>query len=141
MSDPINQLKATLKDSGYSLTHPREAVFMSLQNQEPLTMKQMAEACNQIDRASVYRTISLFEKLGVVHRIQIGWKYKIELSDDFHHHHHHLTCLKCGRVIPFEEDDELLQSLNSVANSHNFSIETHQLEVQGLCDQCVTRSS
>ncbi len=104
-------------------------------------MKQLAEACNQIDRASVYRTISLFEKLGVVHRIQIGWKYKIELSDDFHHHHHHLTCLKCGRVIPFEEDDELLQSLNSVANSHNFSIETHQLEVQGLCDECVTRST
>lgn len=99
-------------------------------------MKQLSAACITIDRASVYRTVALFEKLGITHRIQIGWKYKIELSDSFHHHHHHLTCLKCGQVIPFEEDDQLLKSLNLVAAYHNFGMESHQLEIQGVCSMC-----
>jgi len=141
MSEPIDQLRSALKNAGFSLTHPREAVFMALQNQEPLTMKQLSEACSKIDRASVYRTVALFEKLGITHRIQIGWKYKIELSDTFHFHHHHLTCLNCGQVIPFEEDDELQKNLNAVAASHDFSIESHQLEIQGFCRLCATTTT
>jgi len=35
---------------------------------------------------------------------QIGWKYKLELSNAFQHHHHHLTCLQCGGVTPLPED-------------------------------------
>lgn len=141
MNAQLNHLKRTLKNSNYSLTHPREAVFLSLQNQEPLSMKELAGACPKIDRASIYRTVALFEKLGIVHRVNIGWKYKIELSDSFHHHHHHLTCLKCGQVIPFEEDDQLLKSLSLVAASHNFSMESHQLEIQGVCSMCTAAAT
>lgn len=140
MSDPISQLKATLKTANYSLTHPREAVFMALQNQEPLTMKQLAEACSKIDRASVYRTVALFEKLGVVQRIQIGWKYKIELSDSFHYHHHHLICSSCGSMIPFEEDMTLREDIQLIATVHNFAMEGHQLEIQGICSDCRRKS-
>ncbi len=84
---------------GHSLTRARLAVFRALQDKEPLAMAEVARACaGKADRASVYRAVALFEELGIVKRLQIGWKYKLELSDAFHHHHHHLTCLKCGRV-------------------------------------------
>jgi Fe2+ or Zn2+ uptake regulation protein len=136
MTEPIQQLKIRLKGQGKSLTHPREAVFMALQNQEPQTMQQLAAACPIIDRASVYRSIALFEKLGVVQRMQIGWKYKLELTDSFHAHHHHLTCSNCGRTLPFEEDAELENRLKALAAKHNFSMQGHQLEIQGLCSQC-----
>jgi Fur family ferric uptake transcriptional regulator len=137
MTEPLQQLQQSLKGQG-SLTRPRQVVFSALLGREPQTMAQLVAACaSQIDRASVYRTIALFEKLGVVQRLQIGWKYKLELSDTFHHHHHHLTCLKCGRTTPLPEDKQLESRLQQLAKAQNFTMQGHQLEIQGLCRDCV----
>lgn len=100
-------------------------------------MHEIIAACaGQTDRASVYRSIALFEQLGIVHRLHIGWKYKIELTDVFSHHHHHLACSRCGTVIPLTEDDELESMLSQLAASHNFQAQSHQLEIRGLCVRC-----
>jgi Fur family ferric uptake transcriptional regulator len=103
---------------------------------KPQTMHELVELCPEVDRASVYRTVALFERLGIVQRLQIGWKYKLELTDAFSHHHHHLTCLKCGRVISFDERAGLQTELRRIAEENNFMIQTHQLELQGLCSAC-----
>lgn len=92
-------------------------------------------AAGSMDRASVYRTVAMFERIGVVHRINIGWKYKIELSDAFAEHHHHLTCLKCKRVIPINES-ALETFVADLAASHQFQPTEHQIEIQGYCAQC-----
>lgn len=137
MTEPLQQFKTTLKTGKQSLTKSRLAVFKALQDKEPQTMREVVEACKgQVDRASVYRTIALFEKLGVVQRLQIGWKYKLELSDAFHHHHHHLTCSKCGRTIPLPEDRQLEARLHTLSRTQNFIMKGHQLEIQGLCADC-----
>src|ERR1700759_5537066 len=105
MNEPHARLQTTLKDHHQSLTAARVHVFEALQGHEPQTMHPIVEACRGgPDRASVYRAIALFERLGIVQRLQMGWKYKLELSDAFTHHHHHLTCLRCGRIIPLPED-------------------------------------
>lgn len=138
MTQPLEQLKITLKQHGQSLTKPRQVVFAALQGQEPQTMQQLVTACQgQIDRATVYRTTALFEQLGIIQRLQIGWKYQLELSDAFHHHHHHLTCLRCGTTIPFSEDTELEDKLKVIAKANNFQMSEHQLEIQGLCQNCL----
>lgn len=95
----------------------------------------------QIDRASLYRTIDLFERLGIVQRIYIGWKYKIELSDIFTHHHHHISCLGCGKVVAITEENEIESLIHDLAARHGFSAQTHQLEIRGYCQQCNITSS
>lgn len=94
-------------------------------------------AKGQLDRASLYRIITVFEELGIVQRINIGWKYKIELSDKFAEHHHHLTCLKCHKVIPINEH-ELESFISNLAGSHEFKPVEHQIELQGYCKDCQT---
>lgn len=136
MSDPFTEFKKSLKDHGQSLTKPRLLVFEALQDQEPQTMHEIVARSLQVDRASVYRTIALFERMGIVQRLQIGWKYKLELSDTFHHHHHHLTCRGCGKTIPISEDNELELRLKTLAAAQNFTMQGHQLEIQGLCQNC-----
>lgn len=137
MTDPKADFEAQLKRAGYSLTATRREVFAALQGKEPQTMRELLVTCEgTIDRASVYRTISLFEQLGIVKRLQIGFKYKLELSDAFHHHHHHLTCTICGRTTPFEESLELEQQLMALAASKQFAMHDHQLEIQGICKAC-----
>jgi len=137
MSDPLEEFKTALKTWAYSLTKTRQLVFTALQDKEPQTMHEVVAACaGQADRASVYRTVKLFEKLGIVQRLQIGWKYKLELSDRFHRHHHHLTCLKCGRTFALPGDPNLEQRLKLLATGQNFRMAGHQLEIQGVCQSC-----
>jgi Fur family ferric uptake transcriptional regulator len=136
MNSSQAQLSQHLKQQGFSLTEARTVVFDALRNKEPQTMQQLVSACPLIDRASVYRAVALFEKLGISHRLQIGWKYKLELTDVFSPHHHHMTCLKCGKVIPFDEDQRLENSLVELASSKKFKMQGHQLEIQGFCAAC-----
>jgi len=134
--DSINLLQETLKKGGQSLTKPRKSVFQALQGQEPLAMHELVSRCSEIDRASVYRTIELYEKLGIVQRLQSGWKYKLELTDQFHTHHHHASCLVCGQSTVVPEDKIIEQHLKHLAESVGYQLERHQLELQGYCQTC-----
>lgn len=141
MSNPLDQLTIALRLHGQSVTAARKTVFLALLDKEPQSMRDIVAACgHSIDRASVYRTITLFESLGIVQRLQIGWKYKLELSDAFHRHHHHLTCLRCGHITPLAEDAHLEQHLRDAAERHGFVMQGHQLEIQGLCLTCQDNS-
>jgi Fur family ferric uptake transcriptional regulator len=139
-SPKISLLKSTLARSDASLTSPRLIVFKLLDQSQPQSMADLVKASKgQLDRASLYRTINLFEELGIVNRISIGFKYKLELSDNFNHHHHHLTCVSCGRIINTEEDERLESLITQLAKKHNFHLSSHQLEIQGLCQNCVVK--
>jgi len=130
-------LKEYLQKEGYSLTKTRQQVFNALADSDTLSMNQLIRKLqNKMDRASIYRTIDLFEKLGIVTRLQIGWKYKLELSEAFAGHHHHATCLNCGKIIAFEENPKLEDDINKLANDIRFKLTAHSLELRGLCSTC-----
>lgn len=132
----MDTFERTLKQSGFSVTKARSQVFKALQSHEPLSMHQLIERCQNIDRASVYRTVGLLEQLGIIQRVQSGWKYKLELSDTFQSHHHHATCLRCGKSQDVPEDARLEVRLYELADLMNFLLERHQLEFQGYCKDC-----
>ena len=131
-----NPFKALLKNHGYSITDQRFLVFNLLIGQEPLTMHELIErAEGKIDRASIYRIIGLFDRIGITQRLNIGWKYRIELTDKFAQHHHHLTCLDCRKVIPINKN-ELEDFISQLASAQKFTPIEHQVEIQGYCSQC-----
>lgn len=136
MTDYGNTFSALLASNGYSNTKQRQILFKLLSGQEPMSMHDICVAARgSMDRASVYRTIAIFEQIGVVRRINIGWKYKIELSDTFAEHHHHLSCLRCKKIIPINE--QALESfVDKVAAAHEFQPTEHQIEIQGYCSIC-----
>jgi Fur family ferric uptake transcriptional regulator len=133
----IEQLKVQLRDAGYSLTKPRLTVFSALQGKKPKTMHELvASLDNVIDRASVYRTVTLFESLGIINRIQHGWKYRIELTDAYTPHHHHITCSVCNRMVSFHESEVFEELINAAALDQGFVPKSHSLEIVGLCQKC-----
>ena len=136
MSQNNPDIATILKDAGHSVTKQRMFVFTLLEGAEPLSMHELYDlAKHELDRASLYRIVALFEELGIAQLINIGWKYKIELSDRFAEHHHHLTCIKCNRVIPINEA-ELEVFINGLADKYQFQPVGHQVEVQGYCSHC-----
>lgn len=132
-----DNLKAILKKNGSSLTKPRKLVFDLLLDREPQTMQVLARrAEGKVDRATIYRTVDLFERLGIVHRLNIGWKYKIELSDIFAEHHHHFYCTNCGKTTALSANPMLETMINSLASKDGYSPRGHTLEIFGFCDIC-----
>lgn len=137
MEAAINEVSQVLKDNNQSVTKPRLIVFSYLYHHEAVSMTQLVnDLRSEVDRASIYRCITLYESLGIIDRVQIGWKYKIELSERFAGHHHHLACTKCGTIISFHETDLLSNLLHSVALQYGFKLTSHQLELHGICETC-----
>lgn len=139
--EPNDKLKSLLKNKGYSVTKPRITIFNVLMDaHEALTVAQIIEKTTEVDMVSVYRTLQLFEKTGVVHRVWNGFKSKIELSEDFSPHHHHFTCSGCGSSVAIKSDD-LERSLHALENVYGFDLRQHSVELGGYCGTCQSKSA
>ncbi len=101
---------------------------------EELYLKLRAKHPN-IGYATVYRTLKLFAESGIAREIQFGdgqTRYEHVAEGE---HHDHLVCTHCGTIIEFENETiEKLQ--DEVAQNHDFVIETHKLELYGICAKC-----
>lgn len=132
----IERLKETLKSSGSSFTAPRQKVFEELAKHGPLQPAKLAGYCApDVDRATVYRTLELFERLGIANRIWHGFKSRLELSEIFTPHHHHAVCQHCGKSIDIVSP-ELEKVLAGIAKQHNFLALSHVIELDGYCHAC-----
>jgi Fe2+ or Zn2+ uptake regulation protein len=131
-----DRLYATLKSSGYSVTHPRKQVFEELLTSGPATTATLSQKCAEtLDRATVYRTIALFERLGIVNRMWHGFKSQLELSEIFTPHHHHAVCQSCGKTIDLVSSD-LENTISKISREHGFLALGHVIELTGYCRFC-----
>ncbi len=130
-----SQLTDFLKQNGYSATTSRSDIFDILQLRGAVPIVDLVRGCRRSNRASVYRTISLFRKLGMIQDVVITGEPRIELTDRFGHHHHHLTCVRCGETVSVD-DAELETALARVVAKHQFRHGSHTVEISGLCPYC-----
>ena len=130
-----------LKEAGVSVTSVRRAIFEALSNADkPLKNGEIAALVPSVDRASVYRTLELFAKLGITVTIVRGWTPFTELAEPFKAHHHHIICEQCGRVVEIE-NDTLEDVLGLIAKRHDFVLTKHTVELSGLCGSCRATTS
>ncbi len=134
------RFKKLLKSNNYFVTAPRMRMFGLLQHHPAVTVKQLLNLIEKHDRSTVYRNIEVFEKLGIINRLRLGWHTKIELSDIFQHHHHHIACVKCGKVWTLKENRVIEKAIIDLAASKNFQPMDHQLEIRGFCQTCQPRT-
>lgn len=125
-----------LKTNGVSVTATRRAIFETLlATDTPLKNGDIARRTPSVDRASVYRTLELFAKLGITETIIRGWTPFTELAEPFKAHHHHITCEQCGRVVEIE-NNTLEDVLALIAGRHSFTLSKHTVELSGVCSKC-----
>jgi Fe2+ or Zn2+ uptake regulation protein len=141
MEKSLQQLHSTLNKHRKSVTNAREEVFRALYGKTPLSMSELTEICTKSNRASVYRTIKLFEQLNIITRIYTGWKFKIELAEPFTPHHHHLICSTCSKAQAFTEPRSLHTLIHHIAKNYNFYPSSHQFEIEGMCKNCQQKTT
>ncbi len=136
MSPEIKRFRLLLKNNGHFITKPRLRLFTILQNHKTLTVHELITLLDIHDQATVYRNIKVFEDLGIISRLQLGWHSKLELSDIFQHHHHHMTCNGCGKVLILKDNQTIEAEIARISRTSGFKAVDHQLEIRGLCKAC-----
>lgn len=136
MNKELLRFRKLLKAKGYFVTKPRLRLFAMLQQHNTLTIRELIARLPHQDQATVYRNIKVFEELGIISRLHLGWNSKLELSDAFEHHHHHITCTSCGKVWVLKEDPLVEEHIAKLSKKNGFRPMDHQLEIRGLCQSC-----
>lgn len=134
----IEDFKKILKERGLKCTPTRlDIVEIFLKNHKPISADFIFNKLNGgVDEATVYRTLSSFEKCGILKRVDLRKdSIHFELNND---HHHHIVCVKCGDIEDFRENIEIEKQLQRIiGRSIKFkNITEHSLELFGLCRAC-----
>jgi len=128
-----------LRMEGYRLTPQRQLVWDALRAADGhLTAEQIHDEVTRIspaiNLASVYRSLSLLARLGLVKEVQLGenmGRWEVNHPDD----KFHLVCRVCGRVDHHPGD--LVERVRAhLSGEHNFSPEGVDLVVHGVCARC-----
>lgn len=137
-----SELIALFADYHLRITASRVAILKIFKNATaPLSPIEIAKRNPTIDKVSIYRTIEVFEKIGLVASVAHGWKQRYELAAPFRPHHHHLLCNNCGTIKEIQSE-KLEKMIHVLAGEQEFEVTGHTFEVNGLCRTCqVARTS
>lgn len=127
-----------LKKAGLKVTLPRVKILSILHNPENQHVsaedvyKILLEQHEEIGLATVYRVLNQFDDAGIITRHHFeGGKSVFELTQK--KHHDHLVCLKCGKVVEFE-DDIIEDRQSDIAKVHDIKLTNHSLYLYGECN-------
>jgi Fur family ferric uptake transcriptional regulator len=136
----IHRFRQFLAGQGLKLTNERIALIGEIFSThyhfeaDELLFKMKAKRL-KISRATVYRTLELLVKSGMVRRVHLG-------EDHYHYeyvsgnsHHDHLICTTCGAVIEFH-DPILEERQREICVRKKFTPTFHNLQILGLCGSC-----
>lgn len=135
-------LQAELLSRGVRMTRQRRTILAVIETAKQhldasMILRKARKTDPTIDRVTVYRTIKLLKRHGLVDELDLmhvrgeGHYYERRHARD----HMHMTCLRCGKVVEFESD--LFEQLKEQVQSDcNFHIMIARLEMGGYCAAC-----
>jgi len=131
--------KSLFKDKKLRLSHPRFLIYQELSNASiPLSPQELYQSLlkkqKKIGLTSIYRSLDLFESLGIVFKIINGSSVKYKLCE-IEDHHHHIICKACGDVVELNFCD-ISDWSKKVMESTGYQVTDHQLNFYGFCKTC-----
>ena len=134
-SDIINKLS----EQGYRLTPQRMMVLDAIENSEhhisaEEIYAQVITKYPHLNISTVYRTLELLHRLGLVTETDLGGG-RVRYHPADKGHHHHLVCQECGRVIDL--DESVMDNLKKVLKKdYDFTPDIRHLALFGICADC-----
>jgi len=137
----LKELKDYLKSQGLKFTRTRRLIFEEIFSEKTVHSnayeihRRLKGKGEKISLATIYRTLNLLVKSGLVSEIDFGEShshYEPEVSKATHGH---LVCLSCGAVKEFS--DEKIQSiLERIGKERRFKTDKFSIQVFGYCQNC-----
>lgn len=132
-------LKSISAEKNLRISRPRLLIFEELSaSKGPLSPQELYRGLlkkkRKVGLTSIYRSLDLFESLGIVFRIVEGSiaRYKFCEMDK---HHHHVICRGCGEVVEIDLCD-ISHWSKKVTESTGYEVTDHELNFYGFCQAC-----
>ena len=129
----------SLSERGYRMTPQRMMVLSAIEGSNhhisaEEIYAQVVAKYPHLNISTVYRTLELLHKLGLVTETDLGGG-RVRYHPADKGHHHHLVCQECGRVIDL--DESVLESLKLVLKrDYKFDPEIRHMAFFGTCADC-----
>jgi len=128
-----------LSKQGYRMTPQRMMILSAIESSEDHISAeeiyaQIVAKYPNVNISTVYRTLELLERLGLVTKTDLG-EGRVRYHPADKGHHHHLICRECGAIIDL--DESLLTSLKStLLREYRFNADLRHLAILGRCVNC-----
>lgn len=133
-------------EEGLRFTSPRESIIDAMsRSSRHLSAEEIYFIVHglypAIGFATVYRTLDLLTKIGLVSKFEFGdGRARYELTRAEQGMHYHLICSKCGKVINENISDKELKIFKKIeenlSKKNNFKIKNLKIHFIGECEQC-----
>lgn len=135
----VEDMLATLVGAGYSNTRARRAVLEAIcetgGQATPSRLLALGRGHHPaLGLVTVYRTLDILHDLGLVRKLHSDAGCHA-YAPATHDHGHHVICRTCGRAVEFEGCD-IAAVVAAVETQTGFRVQTHWLEMFGLCPVC-----
>jgi Fur family ferric uptake transcriptional regulator len=130
-------LRRTLHQRGLRMTPQRQLVLDAVRDLGHATPEQI---CTQVQQAApavnittVYRTLDLLERIGLVRHTHLG--HGAPTYSEQQHQHVHLVCHTCGTVT--ESPTDLMDGLaERLLAESDFALDASHVALSGQCRNC-----
>jgi Fur family ferric uptake transcriptional regulator len=128
-----------LDEAGYRLTSPRRALASLIAGRSGhFTADDLLADSRRgrlgLGRATVFRALDVLADIGAIERLDLPTGEHAFVTCE-PRHHHHVVCSSCGRSTPVA-DAGLERLAEAIGASTGYRVETHRLELFGLCHGC-----
>ncbi len=136
---PPGGIANQLGELGYRLTPQRVMVLSAIEDSDDHISAeeiyaQIVAKYPQVNISTVYRTLELLKRLGLVTETDLGGG-RVRYHSVEKGHHHHLVCQECGAIIDL--DESVLSSLkDTLLREYKFIADLRHLAVFGCCVNC-----
>ncbi|WP_180235422.1 peroxide-responsive transcriptional repressor PerR [Bacillus cereus] len=138
VKEELKEALEMLKNTGVRITPQRHAILEYLvESMTHPTADDIYKALEgkfpNMSVATVYNNLRVFKEVGLVKELTYG-----DASSRFDYvtsQHYHLICEKCGKIVDFLYGG-LEQLEEEAAKTTGFVINSHRLEIYGVCPEC-----
>ena len=133
-----------LRAEGMRVTPGRRNILNVLfEADKPLSLQDIQELAssegNAPDYATVFRMISLLDRLHLVHKVNLQRSCSYYELNDPAKHYDHIVCTGCGKVVVIDSPCPLAETEKMVAEHYGFRDLSHSLEFFGRCPDCLKK--
>lgn len=137
---PESVLEA-LRSESLRITKGRRNILKVLfEAEKPLSLQDVQDRAaakgGAPDYATVFRTMTVLEKLGFVHKVNLQRSCSYFELQDPGKHYDHIVCRECGKVVLLDVPCPLGEAEKLIADRYGFANLTHSLEFFGRCPEC-----
>ena len=134
---PLESNRRTLNVTGLRATSQRSLILEIIRRghlDADEIYRQARGKQPNISLSTVYRTLRMFKKLGLVEELHF---------DETHHHyeikppseHQHLVCLNCGKIMEFEYPLSSKMK-RDIVREKGFEVTGVEIRMNGYCSKC-----